>query len=163
MKSFSRVWLFVTLWTIACCAPPAMGFSRQEYWSGLPFSSPGVLPNPWTEPGSPAFQADSLRSEPPGKPHTLVRNINRYNTKEKQFENIFQNFRKHMSLTLSIPWIFVIDIHKQNGLFSRLFIYYLLYQQNSGLNDDSSMHQAVIKTIWNHFTNGQENTSKIQW
>ena len=45
-----------------------MGFSRQEYWSGLPFPSPGVLPNPGTEPGSPALQADSLLSEPPGKP-----------------------------------------------------------------------------------------------
>ena len=47
-----------------------MGFSRQEYWSGLPFPSPGVLPNPGTEPGSPALQADSLLSEPPGKPST---------------------------------------------------------------------------------------------
>ena len=42
-----------------------MGFSRQEYWSGLPFPSPGDLPNPGTEPGSPAFQADTLISEPP--------------------------------------------------------------------------------------------------
>ena len=44
-----------------------MGFSRQEYWSGLPFSSPGDLPNPGIEPGSPALQADALTSEPPGK------------------------------------------------------------------------------------------------
>ena len=48
-------------------APPSMGFPRQEYWSGLPFPSPGDLPNPGTEPGSPAFWADSLLSEPPGK------------------------------------------------------------------------------------------------
>ena len=46
----------------------SMGFSRQEYWSGLPFPSPGDLPNPWIEPRSPALQADSLLSEPPGKP-----------------------------------------------------------------------------------------------
>ena len=45
-----------------------MGFSRQEYWSGLPFPSPGDLPNPGIEPGSPALQADTLTSEPPGKP-----------------------------------------------------------------------------------------------
>ena len=44
------------------------GFSRQEYWSGLPFPSPGDLPNPGIEPGSPTLQADSLPSEPPGKP-----------------------------------------------------------------------------------------------
>ena len=46
-----------------------MGFSRQEYWSGLPFPSPGDLPNPGIEPGSPALQADTLTSEPPGKPN----------------------------------------------------------------------------------------------
>ena len=44
-----------------------MGFSRQEYWSGLPFPSPGNLPNPGIEPGSPALQADALPSESPGK------------------------------------------------------------------------------------------------
>ena len=48
--------------------PPSMGFSRQEYWSGLPFPSPGDHPNPGIEPGSPALQADVLTSEPPGKP-----------------------------------------------------------------------------------------------
>ena len=45
-----------------------MGFSRQEYWSGLPFPSPGDLPDPVIEPGSPTLQADALTSEPPGKP-----------------------------------------------------------------------------------------------
>ena len=49
-------------------APLSMGFSRQEYWSGLPFPSPGDLPNPGLKPGSPALQADALTSEPPGKP-----------------------------------------------------------------------------------------------
>ena len=48
-------------------APLSMGFSRQECWSGLPFPSPGDLPNPGIEPGSPALQADALPSEPPGK------------------------------------------------------------------------------------------------
>ena len=52
-------------WTVAYQAPPSMGFSRQECWSGLPFPSPGDLPNPGIEPGSPALQADALPSEPP--------------------------------------------------------------------------------------------------
>ena len=68
MKSLSRVWLFVTPWTVAYQALPSMRFSRQEYWSGLPFPSPGDLPNPGIEPGSPALQTDALPSEPPGKP-----------------------------------------------------------------------------------------------
>ena len=55
VKSLSRGRLFVTPWTVACQAPPSMGFSRQEYWSGLPFPSPGDLPNPGIEPGSPVL------------------------------------------------------------------------------------------------------------
>ena len=55
-------------WGVACQAPLSMGFSRQEYWSGLPFPSPRDLPDPGIEPGSPAMQVDSLLSEPPGKP-----------------------------------------------------------------------------------------------
>ena len=57
-----------TPWTVAHEAPLSMGFSRQEYWSGLPFPSPGDLPNPGIEPGSSALQADSLPSELRGKP-----------------------------------------------------------------------------------------------
>ena len=59
---------FGTPWTLALQAPLFIQFSRQEYWSGLPFPSPGDLPNPGIEPGSPTLQADSLPSEPPGKP-----------------------------------------------------------------------------------------------
>ena len=55
--------LFETPWTVACQAPLSVGFSRQEYWSGLPFPSPGDLPNPGIEPGSPVLQADSLPTE----------------------------------------------------------------------------------------------------
>ena len=65
VKSLSRVRLFATPWTIAHQAPPFMGFSRQEYWSGLPFPSPEDLPNPGTEPRSPTLQAGALTSEPP--------------------------------------------------------------------------------------------------
>ena len=66
MKSLSRVRLFATPRTVAHQAPPSMGFSRQEYWSGLPFPSPGDLPDSEVEPRSPALQADALTSEPPG-------------------------------------------------------------------------------------------------
>ena len=56
-------------WTAACQAPLSMGFSRQEYWTGLPFPSPGDLPDPGIKPRSPILQADSLLSEPLGKPN----------------------------------------------------------------------------------------------
>ena len=68
VKSLSRVRLFATSWTVAYQAPLSMGFFRQEFWSGLPFPSPGDLPDPGIEPGSPALQADALSSEPPRKP-----------------------------------------------------------------------------------------------
>ena len=68
VKSFSCVRLFEIPWTVAYQAPPSMGFSRQECWSGLPFPSPGDLPDPGIEPGSPALWADALPSEPLGKP-----------------------------------------------------------------------------------------------
>ena len=72
VKLLSHVQLFVTPWTGAYQAPPSMAFSRQEYWSGLPFPSPGDLADPGIEPGSPALQADALPSEPPGKFHIYV-------------------------------------------------------------------------------------------
>ena len=59
-----------TPWTAACQVP--LGFPRQEYWSGLPFPSSGDLPNPGIESGSPALPADSLPTEPPGKPSCFV-------------------------------------------------------------------------------------------
>ena len=68
VKSLSHVQLFATPWTVAYQAPLSIGFSRQEYWSGLPFPSPGDLPNPGIEPESPTLQVDALTSEPPGKP-----------------------------------------------------------------------------------------------
>ena len=65
VKSLSCVRLFVTPWTRQ--GPPSMGFSRQEYWSGVPFPSPGDLPDPGIEPRTHALRADALTSEPPGK------------------------------------------------------------------------------------------------
>ena len=68
VKLLSYVQLFATPWNITYQAPSSMGFSRQEYWSVLLFPSPGDLLNPGFEPGSPTLQADTLLSEPPGKP-----------------------------------------------------------------------------------------------
>ena len=67
-------------WTAACPAPPSMEFSRQEYWSGLPFPSPGDLPNPGIKPRSPALQADSLPTELSGKRY-LISRTGRYGQK----------------------------------------------------------------------------------
>ena len=64
VQLLSRVRLFATAWTVAHQASPSMLFSRQEYWSGLPFPSPRDLSDPGIEPGSPTLQADSLPSEP---------------------------------------------------------------------------------------------------
>ena len=64
----SLICLFATPWMVARQAPLSMEFSRQEYWSGLPFPPPGDLPHSGVKPGSPSLQAGSLPSEPPGKP-----------------------------------------------------------------------------------------------
>ena len=58
-------------WPVPYQTSPSMGFSRQEYWSGLPFPSPGDLPDPGSDPGSPTLQADALPSEPPGESRFL--------------------------------------------------------------------------------------------
>ena len=71
VKSLGCVQLFATPWTVAYQALPSMGLSRQEYWNGLPFPSPGYLPDLGIEPRSPELQADSLPTELPGKPLTL--------------------------------------------------------------------------------------------
>ena len=70
VKSLSPVRLFATSWTVAYQSPQSMEFPRQEYWNGLPFPSPGDLPDPEIKPGCPALQADALPSEQPGKPKT---------------------------------------------------------------------------------------------
>ena len=67
MKLLSHIRLFATPWTVAYHTSLSVGFSRQEYWSGVPFPSPEDLSNAGIEPGSPALWADALLSEPPGK------------------------------------------------------------------------------------------------
>ena len=69
LSRFSHVRLFANPWSVAHQAPLSTGFPRPEYWSGLPFPSPGDLPDPGIEPRSPALEADALTSEPPGKPN----------------------------------------------------------------------------------------------
>ena len=78
--------LLVTPWTEDYQAPPSMGFSRQEYWNGVPFPSLEDLPDPGIKPGSPTLQAETLPSEPPGKPTFLLR------WNEKNLKNILQFF-----------------------------------------------------------------------
>ena len=72
-------------WTVAHQAPPSMGFSRQEYWSGLPFPSPGDLPDPGIEPRSPTLQADALTSAPPGEPHKTPK-LSKMGAFQKKFQ-----------------------------------------------------------------------------
>ena len=90
VKSLCRVRLFATPWTVAYQAPPSMEFSRQEYWSGLRFPSPGALSNPGIKPGSPAVQADALPSESLGKPH--LKNTNKINVHTSSVSSTLWDF-----------------------------------------------------------------------
>ena len=94
VKSLSRVRLFATPWTVAYQAPLSMGFSKQEYWSGLPFPS-GDLPDPGIELRSPALQADALPSEPPGKTITIAGDKKGKKEKRKNIQKNLQNKSKH--------------------------------------------------------------------
>ena len=68
LSHFIHIQLFVTPWTVACQATRSMGFSRQEYWSGLPFPPPGDLPNPGIKSASSSLQVDSLPLSHEGSP-----------------------------------------------------------------------------------------------
>ena len=80
-----------TPWTVACQAPPSMGFSRQEYWSGLPFPSPGDLPDPGIKPASPALQVDSYQLSYEASPSS-VRSLKKQESSKK---NIYFFFIEH--------------------------------------------------------------------
>ena len=110
VKSLSRIRLFATPWTVAYQAPLSMGFSRQEYWSGLPFPSPGDLPDPGIEPGSPALEADALTSEPPGKPKVMLKilqaRLQQYvNCKVPDVQAGFRKGRGTKDQIANIQWI----------------------------------------------------------
>ena len=88
-------------WTIACQAPLSMAFSRQEYWSGLPFPSPGHLPEPGIEPASPALAAGFFTTAPPGKPKggagcVWAANYRLYGTSSYKLLNIKQISNKDL-------------------------------------------------------------------
>ena len=91
MCVLSHVRLFATPWTVACQAPLSMGFSRQEYWSGLPFSPPGDLPNPGIKPTpcvSPALVGRFFTTEPPGKCFIILQTL------KQNFSCPFNNLMK---------------------------------------------------------------------
>ena len=93
----------MTPWAVACQAPLSLGFSRQEYWSGLPFPSPGDLPQPGIEPGTPALWAISLQSEAPGKCPGVVRVIKNLPLGEE--DPLEEEMTTHSSiLAWEIPW-----------------------------------------------------------
>ena len=102
--SLSHVWLFVTPWTVTQWAAVSMGFSKQRYWSGLPFPPWGDLPDLGIEPGSPALQADSLLSEPPGKPWYISILILIYMYSLKMLGMKFTHTSRFISLVTSPVW-----------------------------------------------------------
>ena len=99
VKSPSHVWLFATPWNVAHQAPPSMEFSRQEYWSGLPFPSPRDLPNPGIKPKSPTSWADALPSEPPRNPCMFMES---YLKKKKRWNRSFLLSLHQRTLIFSI-------------------------------------------------------------
>ena len=102
VQSLSRVRLFATPWTVAHQAPLSMGFPRQEYWSGFPFPSPGHLPDTGIELGSSALEADSLPSEPPGKP---VRTLEWVDISSCRGIFLTQGSNSHLQRLLHCGWI----------------------------------------------------------
>ena len=102
-KKLSSVWLFATPWTVAHQAPQSLGFSKTEYWSGLPFPSPGDLPNPGIKPRSPTLQADPLTSEPPWKTYIYIYTHTHTHTYicTHTYIYIHSQFMNHINLPIS--------------------------------------------------------------
>ena len=135
----NHVWLFSTPWIVACQALLSMRFFRQEYWSGLPFPSPGNLPNPGMEPGSHALQADSLLSKPPGG--SMLHNID------------------HLFLlkppTMFLPSISWVNIIKKNILTKILDVYWISWQNHWRFSNPNlswcslKQNQGVVEGVAN--------------
>ena len=104
VKLLSCIRLYVTPQTVACQVPLSMGFSRQEYWSGLPFPSPGDLPKPRIKPGSPELQADSLPSEPPGNPYMRVNIITKIINVSRNKANRKELYKSLIEASLVAQW-----------------------------------------------------------
>ena len=140
-----------TPWTVAQQTPLFMGFSRQEYWSGLPFPSPWDLPNPGTEPRSSSLQADSLPSEPPGKPHS-------YLTTEKTITLTMRTFvSKVMSLFFNMLSSFVADDKILILLQFRWYFYARVGVTTKG-NKMGEGHSQEIKFFLKIYSATRENT-----
>ena len=106
VKLLSRVRLFATPWTVAYQAPLSMVFSMQEYWSGLPFPSPGDLPDPGIEPRSPALYADALPSEPPKKSTWAKKHFKQSITKDEKIKLYYLLCSIWKQENCGGPWIF---------------------------------------------------------
>ena len=106
LSCFSHVQFFATPWTVAHQTPLSIGFSRQVYWSGLPFPIPGGLPHPWVKsecPASPAFAGGFFTTEPPGKPScSVLLYFSRYYIRYPQILNPFK------ISTLNVSFIVVV-------------------------------------------------------
>ena len=157
MKSLCRIQLFATLWTIAYQAPRFMGFSRQGYWSGLPFPSPGDLPDPGIEPRSPTLQADALASEPPGRELFFIFWDHRYNflssfcrSKKHQLKLKQQRQYIRQFLDLNISWNFVnttINTRQQYFVLALSTFLKLVFSWSVYLKD-STKKTEYVPCVW---------------
>jgi len=138
----------------------SIGLSRQEYWSGLPFPSPGDLPDPGIEPRSPALQADSLLSELPGKPIQYVSKFrklsNGHRTGKGQFS--FQSQRrampKNVQITIQLPsfhmilkiMLKILQVRLQQYKNQELPNVQAEFQQGRGIRNQIANISCIIKT-----------------
>ena len=147
VKSLSHAQLFATPWTVAYQAPPSVGFSRQECWSGLPFPSPGNHPVPGIEPWSPTLQADALPSEPPGKTikHQLIEKVSHKITTELFTE--VQNCNEMICKVLTFVKVHIIN-HPLNSNDQRsgrnfFFLSILNIRERLGIMRESEKQQLL--------------------
>ena len=112
----------MTPWTSACQALLSLAFSRQEYWSGLPYP-PGDLPNPGIELRSPAFQADCLPSEPPGKPNSFKQIYTSSGILSQHWTTLRGNTHSRA------PHAFIINRHLSFSPPSRVLVQWTVYKQ----------------------------------
>ena len=147
VQSLSRVRLFATPWTVACQAPLSMGFSRQEYWSGLPFPSPGDLPNPGIEPGSPALQADAFTLSHQGSlsgiytpAHTRARTRTRRPVRRIAIP--WTSYRGQMVAFSHLQQIFPTQELNQGLLHCRRILYQLSYQGSLFTDEETPIQSS---------------------
>ena len=146
----------VTPWTVACQAPLSMGFSMQEHWSGLPFPSPGDLPNPGIELGSPALQDDSLPTELQVKPKTIDLHNNKICTNTIMACSI-------CTLKVGTCWgkhgVMVFNFHHSYFQLSSILTSFILMGSNLYriTNGRGSMHTWVLRMKRNKSWFGKEN------